>query len=336
MWANNGDVVSRQYAGTNALKGDFTRTGERNISGLMKDGVNSASRYYLNHSRDAFRQAAIDLFTGQPLSDEFVDSLTGAPDDLEILSSKTMAEGDDDKEEEDLEATAERIRSLIDDCKKLLIPDLSSVVGAWGLIDSDAVTGDPRQTDLDIVFIVTKDAYYVARYEHETEKVTQYQKVLLANVERVDLGAVDQLFSLSFGGRGAAAAKEEVVNLRLSYRMPSAEVGARDSGYYHQFRPIDFRFFNNVTVKISTREERLESLRGVAEALLVAAEADAEATGKEEDVLWVEDGRATEVEKPPPLVMREGKLDRRKSKAVEQHPSYAPVGGPRFECQSSQ
>ena len=55
MWANNGDVISRQYAGTNALKGDFTRTGERNLSGLMKDGVNSASRYYLNHVRDTFR-----------------------------------------------------------------------------------------------------------------------------------------------------------------------------------------------------------------------------------------------------------------------------------------
>jgi len=45
LWANNGDALSRQYAGTNALKGDFTRTGERNLSGMMKDGVNSASRF---------------------------------------------------------------------------------------------------------------------------------------------------------------------------------------------------------------------------------------------------------------------------------------------------
>ena len=45
LWANNGDRISRQYAGTNALKGDYTRTGERNLSGLVKDGVNSASRY---------------------------------------------------------------------------------------------------------------------------------------------------------------------------------------------------------------------------------------------------------------------------------------------------
>ena len=51
VWANNGDTISRQYAGTNALKGDYTRTGERNLSGLVKDGVNSASRYYLNHMK---------------------------------------------------------------------------------------------------------------------------------------------------------------------------------------------------------------------------------------------------------------------------------------------
>jgi hypothetical protein len=44
LWANNGDIISRQYAGTNALKGDYTRTGERKISGMVKDGMNSANR----------------------------------------------------------------------------------------------------------------------------------------------------------------------------------------------------------------------------------------------------------------------------------------------------
>lgn len=44
LYANNGDTISRQYAGTNALKGDYTRTGERKISGLVKDGMNSANR----------------------------------------------------------------------------------------------------------------------------------------------------------------------------------------------------------------------------------------------------------------------------------------------------
>ena len=36
LWANNGDAISQQYAGTDALKGDYTRTGERNFTGMMK------------------------------------------------------------------------------------------------------------------------------------------------------------------------------------------------------------------------------------------------------------------------------------------------------------
>ncbi|PIO67968.1 hypothetical protein TELCIR_10263 [Teladorsagia circumcincta] len=44
MWADNGDVISTQYAGTAALKGDVTRSGERRLAGIMRDGYNSASR----------------------------------------------------------------------------------------------------------------------------------------------------------------------------------------------------------------------------------------------------------------------------------------------------
>jgi phosphatidylinositol 4-phosphatase len=52
LWANNGDAISQQYAGTGALKGDFTRTGERNLSGIMKDGLMSANRFdYLKNNK---------------------------------------------------------------------------------------------------------------------------------------------------------------------------------------------------------------------------------------------------------------------------------------------
>ncbi len=44
VWADNGDAISQQYAGTGALKSDFTRTGERNFIHAMKDGVKSANR----------------------------------------------------------------------------------------------------------------------------------------------------------------------------------------------------------------------------------------------------------------------------------------------------
>lgn len=64
MWADNGDFLSKQYAGTGALKADFTRTGKRTTYGMVRDGVNSLHRYYLNNFQDGFRQDSIDLFLG--------------------------------------------------------------------------------------------------------------------------------------------------------------------------------------------------------------------------------------------------------------------------------
>ncbi|XP_072169142.1 phosphatidylinositol-3-phosphatase SAC1-like [Diadema setosum] len=63
-WADNADACSRQYAGTGALKTDFTRTGKRTRFGLVRDGVNSLIRYYMNNFVDGYRQDAIDLLLG--------------------------------------------------------------------------------------------------------------------------------------------------------------------------------------------------------------------------------------------------------------------------------
>ncbi|KAG0047659.1 hypothetical protein BGZ83_007325 [Gryganskiella cystojenkinii] len=64
VWANNGDAISREYAGTSALKGDFTRTGKRNLQGMVNDATNSIARMYQNTFKDYFRQAAIDYLLG--------------------------------------------------------------------------------------------------------------------------------------------------------------------------------------------------------------------------------------------------------------------------------
>ncbi|CAF0826250.1 unnamed protein product [Adineta ricciae] len=64
IWADNADVISLQYAGTGALKTDYTRTGQRSTMGLLQDGYNSLMRYVLNNFYDGFRQDGIDLFLG--------------------------------------------------------------------------------------------------------------------------------------------------------------------------------------------------------------------------------------------------------------------------------
>ncbi|KAM0027760.1 putative phosphatidylinositol-3,4-bisphosphate 4-phosphatase [Helianthus debilis subsp. tardiflorus] len=64
LWVNQGDEISLEYSGTNALKGDIVRYGKQTISGLIKDGISALSRYYLNNFQDGIRQDAIDLISG--------------------------------------------------------------------------------------------------------------------------------------------------------------------------------------------------------------------------------------------------------------------------------
>lgn len=64
VWADNADLISLQYSGTGALKTDFTRTGKRTFKGLLRDGLNSLTRYVKNNFSDGFRQDSIELFLG--------------------------------------------------------------------------------------------------------------------------------------------------------------------------------------------------------------------------------------------------------------------------------
>ncbi|CAH8308785.1 unnamed protein product [Eruca vesicaria subsp. sativa] len=65
MWAEQGDEISLQYAGTYALKGDLVRYGKQTVSGAIKDGISAMSRYYLNNFQDGVRQDALDLISGR-------------------------------------------------------------------------------------------------------------------------------------------------------------------------------------------------------------------------------------------------------------------------------
>lgn len=63
-WADNANALSTQYAGTGALKTDFTRTGKRSFGGLLMDGYNSVMRYFLNNFKDGLKQDAYNLTLG--------------------------------------------------------------------------------------------------------------------------------------------------------------------------------------------------------------------------------------------------------------------------------
>ncbi|XP_023564751.1 phosphatidylinositide phosphatase SAC2 isoform X2 [Octodon degus] len=208
MWANNGDSISRQYAGTAALKGDFTRTGERKLAGVMKDGVNSANRYYLNQFKDAYRQAVIDLMQGIPVTE-----------DLYSIFNK-------EKEHEALHKESQRshqelISQLLQSYMKLLLPDDEKFHGGWALIDCDPSLIDATHRDVDVLLLLSNSAYYVAYYDDEVDKVNQYQRLSLENLEKIEIGPEPTLFG-----------KPKFSCMRLHYRYKET------SGYFHTLRAV--------------------------------------------------------------------------------------------------
>ncbi|MCJ1387033.1 inositol polyphosphate 5-phosphatase [Xylographa soralifera] len=65
LWADNGDALSKIYAGTGALKSSFTRHGKMSFAGAFADARKSATRLYINNFVDKGRQNIIDTLLGR-------------------------------------------------------------------------------------------------------------------------------------------------------------------------------------------------------------------------------------------------------------------------------
>ena len=65
LWADNGDALSKIYAGTGALKSSFTRHGKMSLAGALADARKSATRIYVNNFVDKGRQNTIDMLLGR-------------------------------------------------------------------------------------------------------------------------------------------------------------------------------------------------------------------------------------------------------------------------------
>jgi len=87
VWVNNANAISLAYAGTGALKVDFTRTGKRSFQGMFNDGVNSCMRYYINNFTDGVKQDSIDLLLGNYRPDSLAPSPFSPRSTQEALSS---------------------------------------------------------------------------------------------------------------------------------------------------------------------------------------------------------------------------------------------------------
>ncbi|CAJ2501685.1 Uu.00g045380.m01.CDS01 [Anthostomella pinea] len=92
LWADNGDALSRIYAGTGALKSSFTRHGKMSLAGAFADARKSATRLYINNFTDKARQNTIDMLLGRLVGQAPVHLFDPISDFVSVELSKRSPE----------------------------------------------------------------------------------------------------------------------------------------------------------------------------------------------------------------------------------------------------
>jgi hypothetical protein len=171
LWADNGDAISRQYAGTAALKGDFTRTRKRQITGALTDFGLTLTRYYNNIVNDYFAQALIDYVLGR-------------------ATDTIFAEFEADMKSSDYFVDIRKVRqAAIERCESIVIEDKDEdLIGGWTL--SVPTSSDTLKTTTfeEAVLLLTDKALYFCRLDWGTEKVKEFERIGLEQIDGVARG----------------------------------------------------------------------------------------------------------------------------------------------------
>ncbi|KAF5386792.1 hypothetical protein D9615_001600 [Tricholomella constricta] len=175
VWANNGDAISRAYSGTSALKElkSDCRTGKRDLSGMLNDGVNSLARIYTSTFSDWFSQAVIDFMLGYrtvSVFSEFLLKLQSTdPRDL-IRLSKIRAEA--------IATSVSRV-----------LPEGEPLLSGWTLFAPEELNAKIGDKFEEKVLLLTVKALYIISYDYTLEKVKLYTRVPLGDIIGISKGA---------------------------------------------------------------------------------------------------------------------------------------------------
>ncbi|PTB80964.1 hypothetical protein M440DRAFT_1322958 [Trichoderma longibrachiatum ATCC 18648] len=171
LWADNGDAVSKQYASTAAMKGDYTRTRKRDYRGALNDLGISLTRLYSGMVNDYFSQAAIDFLLGN-------------------VTAKVFEEFEMDMMTKDPAVSVEKMRErAVELCQKRVVADVSEEFhGGWVLITPNAANVLKSWPMEEAVLLLTDAALYLCRFDWDLDKVSSFERVTLASITNIKIG----------------------------------------------------------------------------------------------------------------------------------------------------
>ena len=171
LWADNGDAISREYASTSALKGDYTRTRKRDYRGALNDFGLTLTRYYNNIVNDYFSQAVIDVLLGNftpRIFDDFEATMKSADPGISIDKVRQNA---------------------IYTCSKIVIqhPE-EDFINGWAML-APAQTNTLRTLPFEeAILLLTDPAIYGCKFDWDTEKVASFERIDLRSITKIHYG----------------------------------------------------------------------------------------------------------------------------------------------------
>lgn len=171
LWADNGDAISKQYASTGAMKGDYTRTRKRNYRGALTDAGLSLTRLFNGMFNDFFLQTTIDFLLGNVTALVFEEFEANMMTKDPAVSMQNMRQ------------------QAIDMCQKRVVADDSEeFVGGWTFLTPTAPDTIRTASLEEAVLLLTDVALYLCRFDWNLDKVSSFERVDLAHVKKIKFG----------------------------------------------------------------------------------------------------------------------------------------------------
>ncbi|KAL2016624.1 hypothetical protein VTK56DRAFT_3242 [Thermocarpiscus australiensis] len=171
LWADNGDAISKQYASTGAMKGDYTRTRKRNYRGALTDAGLSLTRLFNGMFNDFFLQASIDFLLGNVTSlvfEEFEATMMTKDPAVSMQNMRQQA---------------------IELCQKRVVADeAEEFIGGWTLLTPRVADTVRSASFEEAVLLLTDVALYLCRFDWNLDKVSSFERVDLAHVQKIKVG----------------------------------------------------------------------------------------------------------------------------------------------------
>ncbi|KAF3920006.1 Synaptojanin-1 [Orbilia brochopaga] len=172
IWADNGDAISKQYSSTAALKGDFTRTKKRNISGALADFGLTLTRFWNNIIGDFFTQAVIDYLLGNVSAQVFVE-----------FEAKMMS-GDPA-----VSVSKVRQNAIETSCRLVIADSNEEMIGGWSLLTPNEENTLRTFPFKEVVLLLTDAALYFCKFDFAMDKVSAFERIALENIKGLQYGA---------------------------------------------------------------------------------------------------------------------------------------------------